>query len=142
MACMRRFAFALVLLAASCSSSQLRAAGTNMIRVERATAGVVDGVVAYKDTVKEDCIAQNLATEAERAACVERAVKVLSISQVGVVAVKAALASFWALYPVLEEKLARGERIEAGDMADLAARGTEVVEAYQQLIRAVQEAKR
>lgn len=113
-----------------------------MIRVERATEGVVDGVVAYKDTVKEECIAKALETEAERAACVERAVQALSVSQVAVAGVKAALTSFWALYPVLEEKLARGERLGAGDMADLAARGTAVVEAYEQLIRAVQEAKR
>lgn len=135
-----------ILLAAlclsGCSHAQLTKAGDSMVRVERATEGVVDGVVAFKDVTKEDCIAQNLATEAERATCVEKALATVKASKVGVAAVRAALVTFWKLYPVLDRKLAEGGRLSAGDIAELTALATAVADAYQELIKEVQEAKR
>lgn len=132
----------LALCATGCSHAQLRSAGDQMVRAERATEGVVTGVVAFKEATKEDCIAQNLATEAERATCVEKALAAVQASRVGVEAVRAALVTFWELYPVLDAKLASGERLAAEDLADLVARGAAVAEAYQRLITQVQEAKR
>lgn len=140
---MRRFTLVAALLPAlACSHAQLERTGDGMVRVERATEGVVDGVVAFKDVVKEDCVAQNLATEAERAECVEKAVKAVKASKVGVAAVRAALVSFWELYPVLDQKLANGERLTADDLAELARRAQAVATAYQELIKEVQAAKR
>jgi len=132
---------ALVLLV-GCSHSQLQDAGDKMVRVERATEGVVTGVVAFKDATKGDCIEQNLATEGERAKCVEKALATVKVSKVGVAAVRAALVTFWELYPVLEAKLAGGGRLGAEDLAALASAATGVAQAYQTLITEVQEAKK
>jgi hypothetical protein len=137
-----RLALGAVIFAAGCTHSQLRSAGDNMVRVERATQGVVDGVVAYKDVVKADCVEQNLQTEAERAKCVEKAVAVLRVSEPAVQGVKAALVSFWELYPVLEAKLVNKEKVTGADLADLAARAARVAAEYEALIKAVQEAKK
>jgi hypothetical protein len=112
-----------------------------MVRVERGTQGVVDGVSAAKDVVKEDCIAQDLQTEAERMACVEDVLSAVRGSKAAVQGVKAALVSFWTLYPILEAKLERGERLGASDFAELASKADAVVAAYQDLIKYAKEAK-
>jgi hypothetical protein len=138
----RSLLLAAALLLAGCSHAQLESTGDKMVRVERATEGVVDGVVAFKDVTKDDCIAQNLATEAERAQCVEKALAAVKVSKVGVAAVRVALVSFWQLYPVLDRKLTEGGRLGAEDLAELAARAAAVADAYQKLIKEVQEAKR
>jgi hypothetical protein len=112
-----------------------------MVRVERGTQGVVDGVSAAKDAVKEDCIAQDLQTEAERMACVEDALNAVRGSKAAVQGVKAALVTFWTVYPVLEAKLERGDRLSAADLADLASKADAVVAAYRDLIKYAKEAK-
>ena len=140
---MRRLALTTALCAlVGCSHAQLESTGDKMVRVERATTGVVDGVVGFKDATKEDCLAQNLATEAERAKCVEKALAAVKASKAGVATVRAALVTFWELYPVLDRKLAEGGRLTAEDLAELVALATAVADAYQELIKEVQEAKR
>ena len=113
-----------------------------MVRVERGTEGVVDGISAAKDVVKDDCAEQQLETEAERMACVEDILAAVRGSKVAVQAVKAALVTFWTLYPVLEAKVARGEKISASDLGELVRRADEVVAAYSDLIKFAKEAKR
>jgi uncharacterized protein YaiE (UPF0345 family) len=116
-----------------------------MVRVERATQGVVDGVSETKDAIKDDCVAQveagTLRTEAERMKCVEGALKLVRGSKVAVQAVKAGLVSFWTLYPVLEAKLERGEKLSVGDLAKLVSKADAVGRAYQDLIKYAKELK-
>lgn len=131
----------ILLLLVSCSHAQLEAAAETVIRAERGTAVLVEGVVDYKDVVKEDCIAQNLQTEAERAACVEKALKAVKVSRASLQGVRAALVSFWEVYGLLEAKLVRKEKITGADLADLLARGARVVTEYEAMIKAIKEAK-
>lgn len=112
-----------------------------MIRVERGSQGVVDGVSAARAAVKEDCVAQQLETEAERMACIEKILETVRATKAGVQAVKAALVSFWTLYPVLEAKLERGERLTASDLAALASRADAVYAAYADLVTYAKEIK-
>lgn len=143
---MRALHLLLVLSLTGCAGAKLERYGDAMVRVERGTQGVVDGVSATKNVIKQDCVAQveagKLTTEAERMKCVEGALELVRGSKVAVQAVKAALVSFWTLYPVLEAKLQRGEKLDAGDLAGLVSRSDAVVAAYQDLIKYAKEAKR
>lgn len=127
------FAFAL----SACSHAQLEKTGDAMVRVERSTQGVVDGISAAKDAVKEDCIAKQLETEAERMACIEDVLAAVRGSKAAVQAVKAALVTFWTLYPVLEQ----GKKITPADLAELASRADAVYAAYRDLVKYAKEAK-
>lgn len=139
---MRRFAAGLcLLLPLGCAHAELEDVGDAMVRVERGAQGVVDGVSAAKDAVKEDCVAQDLETEAERMACVEDMLDVVRGTKAAVAAVRAALVSFWTLYPVLEAKLDRGDKLTAADMAALAEKAGAVYAAYEDLIQYAKEVK-
>lgn len=142
---MKAVAAVLALTLTGCAGTNLQRAGDGMIRIERGTQGVVDGVSATKDVIKADCVAQveagKLQTEAARLQCVDKALKMVRGSKAAVQAVKAALVTFWTLYPVLEAKVDRGEKITASDLAALTSRGDEVVKAYQDLIKYAKEAK-
>lgn len=131
-----------VIAAAGCAHQGMERAGDAMLRVERATQGLSDGVVAFKDATKQDCIARELATEAERAACVDKAVKALEITRVGVSAVAAALTTFWEAYAILEARQNAGERLSQADVLALAQHGARVAAAYERLVREVQEVRR
>lgn len=137
------FAVAFVLVALpGCAHSTMERAGDAMLRAERASQAVVDGVVAFKDATKDDCVAQDLATESERAACVERAVKAIEISRVGISAVAAALTTFWETYAVLQARVDAGERVSKTDLLMLADHGAKVIGAYDTLVREIQEVRR
>lgn len=136
---MKPWLVAAALFATGCSHMQLERTADKMVRLERGTESVVAGVVQFKDTTKADCIAQKLKTEAERAACVDKALKAVRASQPAVLTVKAALVSFWHLYGVLEAKLVNGERLSQHDVAELVARGATVVNAYAKLVESVKE---
>lgn len=142
---MRRPLNALVVstaLLAGCSATQLRNAGDKMVRVERAAQGASDGVVAFKDATIETCRDQRLETEAERANCVEAAVQLVKVAQPLVQGVRAALISFWELYPVLEAKLVNGEKLSADDLAELADRASRVAAEYGKLLKAIKDARK
>jgi hypothetical protein len=135
----------LALALTGCAGTPLQRTGDGMIRVERGTQGVVDGVSATKDVIKADCVAQaeagKLQTEAQRLQCVDKALKMVRGTKAAVQAVKAALVTFWTLYPVLEAKVDRGEKLTASDLGALTSRADEVVKAYRDLIKYAQEAK-
>jgi hypothetical protein len=143
---MRAIHLILALSLTSCAGAKLERYGDAAIRIERGTQGVVAGVRETKEVMKADCVAQveagKLKTEAERMKCVEKALKLVRASKAAVQAVKAALVSFWTLYPVLEAKLERGEKLGARDWAKVASKADAVVAAYQDLIKYAQEAKR
>ncbi len=112
-----------------------------MVRIERATAGVADGISAAKVVVKEDCIAKQLETEAERMACVEDILVAVRGTKTAVQAVKAALVTFWTLYPVLEARLEAGGKVTPADLAELVRRADAVVTAYQDLLKYAKEVR-
>ena len=143
---MRALHLILALSLTGCAGVKLQRYGDAMVRVERGTQGVVDGVSATKDMIKQDCVAQvdagKLKTEAERMKCIEGALKLVRGAKVAVQAVKAGLVSFWTLYPMLEAKLERGEKLDARDFAKLMSKADAVVAAYQDLIKYAKETKR
>lgn len=123
----------------ACAGAKLERVGNAMIRVERGTEGVVDGVSAAKDAVKEECVSRQLQTEAERMKCVEDILEVVRGSKVAVAAVRAALVSFWTFYPIMEAKLERGEKLGPEDLQQLAAHAHDVYAAYQVLVEYAKE---
>lgn len=139
---MRRLLLSILLPLAACSYANLQRTGDAMLRAERATQAVSDGVIAFKDATKEECIRQNLATEAQRAACVERAVQALEVTRVGVASVAAALTTFWESYAVIESRLNAGGRVTQHDVLVLAGHGARVTEAYAKLVREIEEVRR
>jgi len=126
----------------ACSRAQLEASGDAMLRVERATEGAVDVVIAYKEQVLSACEARDLATRDEREACVEPARRLVDASEPVVLAVRAALVSFWEVYPLLEARIEAGKRITPEDFAELAARAQRVSSAYRELLGAIKDTKR
>jgi len=142
---MRTISLILAITCSGCAGAKLERYGDRMIRVERATEGVVRGVHQTKELIKSDCEQQEAAgklqTEAERMKCIEGALELVRGSKVAVQAVKAALVSFWVLYPVLEAKIEHGEKLDARDFAMLASKAGAVTTAYQDLIRYTKEIK-
>lgn len=132
----------IIVFVLGCTHAQLERAGDAMLRTERATQAVSDGVIAFKDVTKEECIRQALETEAERAACVAKAVKALDVSRVGVSAVAAALTTFWEVYAAIEVRMNAGGRISQDDLVQLASQSARVLEAYARLVQEVQEVRR
>ncbi len=128
-------------LVTACAGTDLERVGDAMVRVERGTQGIADGVSAAKEIVKDECAAKQLETEAERMACVEDILAVVRGSKTAVQAVRAALVTFWSAYPVLESKLERGEKLTAADFAELAQRADDVYSAYSDLVRYAKETK-
>lgn len=142
---MRTLQILLALSVTSCASAKLERYGDAAVRIERSTQGVVDGVHATKETIKADCVLQaqagKLTTEAERMKCVEKALQLIDVTTVAVQAVKAALVSFWTLYPVLEARIQGGEKLGAADWAKLMSKADAVVAAYQDLVKYAKEMK-
>jgi len=128
-------------LAAGCSHQQLERTGDKMIRVERGTEGLVAEVVKFKDDKIAECREQSLPSEAERAACVEPATKLVEGTEPAVQALRAALITFWELYPVLEARLEGGERITPEEIAELSERAGRVLAEYATLVQMIREAK-
>lgn len=129
------------LLGMGCATAQLSDAAERMIQIERGTSAVVEGVVVFKDATKADCVAKKLPTEAERAACVKQAVRAVEISEVGVLAIKAALASFWEFYGVVQARRQAEDQLRREDLLELLSRAGRVVTAYGEFVKAVKEAK-
>jgi len=132
---------AAAVLASGCSHQQLRRTGDRMIRVERGAEGLVEQVVEFKDARIADCRAQDLLTAEDREACVEPAVKLVEGTEAATQALRAALVTFWEVYPVLEAKLLNREKITADDLADLAARASRVASEYAALVDMIRAAR-
>lgn len=142
MAQLRRFVLAAAAtLLLGCTHAQLVKSGDAMIRVERGTQGVVEGVVVYKDQTKKTCIDKNLETAEERAECVAKALRAVEVSEDSVKVIKEALRAYWTLYPVLEAKFQNGERPTQEELAELASRAADVYAAFKSLVQGVKEAK-
>ena len=112
-----------------------------MIRIERSTTGVVDGISAAKDAVLEACRAKELPTEEQRLACVGKALDAVRGSQAAVATVRAALVTFWTFYPLLEAKARAGETVSAAELAALIQHADAVVDAYRQLAEYARKAQ-
>lgn len=126
----------------ACAHSHLVKSGDAMVRAERGTEGVVAEVLEFKDATIKSCRAQDLLTPEARAECADPAVKAVELTEASVETIKAALVSFWTLYPILEAKFDSGERPSAAELAELATSSAAVLSAFQGLVKAVKEAKK
>ena len=124
---------------AGCNLRNLRRTGDAMVRVERAAEELVLEVDDFGASEEERCRDLGLETKAERAECVATALKVVEGSEVAIQALKAALETFWRLYPEIEAKLEAGEKVGAEDLAVLFQIADQVRAEYAKLVPLVQE---
>lgn len=128
-------------LVAGCSHQQLRRTGDRMVRIERGAEGLVDQVVEFKESKIDDCRAKSLPTPEEREECVAPAIKLVEGTEAATQALRAALITFWELYPVLEAKLINKEKVTADDLADLGERAARVATEYATLVDMIRSAR-
>lgn len=124
-----------------CAASQLRNTGDAMVRIEKATAGVVEDVDAFAESEKQRCIAKDLQTKEARAECIGPALGAVTVTEAATQALRAALITFWELYPLLEAKLARGERISLEDLGPLLEAAGRVQAEYKKLLPVIEEVR-
>lgn len=122
-----------------CNAARLQKTGDRMVRVERAGAGIAKEVDSFAAEQEEDCRAQNLQTQEERAECVSVALKAVETTEAATVALKAALVTFWNLYPVLEAKVVNKERLSAEDIGELLGMAERVYAEYAKLLEVIKE---
>ncbi len=145
---MRRFAvfpLAVTIFAApalsGCTAAQLRKSADAMVRIEKATEGVVEDVDTFAAAEKELCVAQDLQTKEARAECIGPALKAVTITEAATQALRAALITFWELYPVLEAKIERGEKLSAEDLKPLFQAADRVQSEYRKLLPIIEEVR-
>jgi hypothetical protein len=139
---MRKLAVIVVFASLSisgCNAARLQKTGDAMVRVERAGSGIVKEVDAFAVEQEENCRAQNLQTQDERAECVAVALKAVEVTEAATQALKAALVTFWNLYPVLEAKVVNKERLSADDIGELIAMADRVYAEYAKLLEVIKE---
>ena len=125
----------------SCAASQLRNTGDAMVRIEKAAGGIVEDVDEFAESEKQKCVAKDLQTKEVRAECIEPALKAVTVTEAATQALRAALVTFWELYPLLEAKLARGERLSLEDLGPLLEAADRVQAEYKKLLPVIEEVR-
>lgn len=105
-----------------------------MVRLERGAEELVLEMDHFGAEEEQRCRAKGLETREERASCVETAAKAVQATQTVVQALKAALETFWRLYPELEAKLEGGEKVSVEDLGVLFTVADQVRDEYAKLV--------
>lgn len=116
-----------------CATQKLNTAAKVALVTEKSAAGGLHAIDEFAQDEKARCEAEELQTQAERAACVELAIKAVSAAEVVGEQLQATLENFWDVWAVLKAKSDSGIKPTPEDWARLAAVAARVQEQFETL---------
>lgn len=116
-----------------CATQKLNTAAKIALVTEKSAAGGLRAIDQFAADETERCRAEQLATEAERAACIELAARAVAAGEVVGQQLQATLENFWVVWATIKAKSESGLKPEPEDWAALAEVAGRVQQQFEDL---------
>lgn len=110
----------LAIVLTGCAASKLNTAAKVALVTEKSAAGGLRAIDQFAEAETERCRAEQLTTEAERAACIELALRAVKAGEVVGEQLQATLENFWVVWSTIKAKSESGLKPTPEDWAALA----------------------
>ena len=101
---MRQLIIASMLICAGCATKQLQQTARATVVIEKSSAAGIRTINSWAQDERLRCAALELQTQAERAECIDRAIKAVRRGGTAGAQIKLTLENFWSVYAVIVSK--------------------------------------
>ncbi len=101
---MRQLIIASTLLCAGCATKQLQQTARAAVVIEKSSAAGIRTINSWAQDERSRCSALDLQTQAERAECIDKALKAVKTTAAAAEQLKLTLENFWSVYAVIVSK--------------------------------------